>query len=149
MLLTQRNFSLPLVVRMQNDMERLFGDLFAPMSVGNTCSEQLCTPLNIREDDTNYYIDVEIPGVNPDDLNITVTARVLTIEGEKKEETRETGGQYVHSERHFSSFRRTVRLPASVDTEQINAEHSQGVLSIRFGKVAQAVPKRIQVTSAD
>ena len=149
MLLTKRNFSLPLVVRMQNDMERIFGDLFATVPVGNPCSEQLCTPLNIREDDTSYYIDVEIPGVHPDDLAITVTARVLTIEGEKKEETRETGSQCVHSERHFSSFRRTVRLPASVDTEQINAEHGNGVLSIRFGKVAQAVPKRIPITSAN
>jgi HSP20 family protein len=88
---------------------------------------------------------VEIPGVGPEDLDIAVSGSILTISGEKKEENEERGQSIYRSERRFGSFRRSVTLADSVDTENISADYDKGVLTIHLAKSEKAVARRIPV----
>ena len=104
--------------------------------------------LDISETDKEVTIRAEVAGVDPKDLDVSITGNVLTLSGEKKDETEERGENYFHSERTFGSFRRSVQLPASVDPDSVSADHCNGVLCIHLKKVAGAEPKKIPVKSA-
>jgi HSP20 family protein len=84
--------------------------------------------------------------VSAEDFDISVMDDVLSISGEKKEESEETGDNFHRKERRFGSFRRSIALPAGVDTEKISAEYNRGVLTVRLAKVEKAVPKKIEVS---
>lgn len=101
--------------------------------------------LDVSETDTDVTVRVEFPGIDPKDLDVSVSGDRLMISGNKEESSEKKGENYYHSERWFGSFRRSVQLPASVDTEKITAEHKNGVLNISMKKAESAVQKRIPV----
>lgn len=94
------------------------------------------------EDDT-YVLRAELPGLDPDkDIEITVAEGILTIRGERSEETRERD----HSEFHYGSFSRSVSLPAGSKVDQIDAQYRGGVLELRVPMDTSApAPRKIQV----
>jgi len=127
--------------------DRFFGDdrgLTRPDAFGDT---GWVPSLDVSETDTEVSVRAEVPGVDPKDLDISVSGQMLTISGEKKESRESKGESYHQVERRFGSFRRSVQLPASIDTERVSAEHKDGVVMIRLQKRPGAVPKRIPVTS--
>ena len=91
-------------------------------------------------------VRAEVPGVEPKDFDISVSGDVLSISGEKKEESEERRGNVYRSERRFGSFRRHVRLPEAVDTDKIEAEYDKGILTIRLAKSEKVVGRRIPVS---
>lgn len=101
--------------------------------------------VDVTETDREVTVRAEVPGLDPDDLDISVIGQVLTISGEKKESSEKKGEDYYHSERRFGSFRRSVSLPASVDSEKVSAKHKNGVVTIVLPKVESERPKRIPV----
>jgi HSP20 family protein len=104
--------------------------------------------LEVRETDEHYLVRAEIPGLDPKDLDVQLQGDVLVISGEKRAETRDERETWAYSERAYGSFRRAVRLPMPVDPERVQAEHKNGVVTIRLEKSAAARPKRIQVNGA-
>ena len=94
-------------------------------------------------------VRAEVPGVNPDNIEVTVTGRVLTIAGEKQAGAQDNQERVHHAERCFGSFRRVIKLPTDVDKESITASHVNGVLEIRLNKSQSVIPKRIQVKVAN
>jgi HSP20 family protein len=82
----------------------------------------------------NYEINIELPGVSSEDIDIDVNDGMLSIKGEKHFERKEEGKTYFFSERSFGSFQRSFRLPADTDPDKINAEFKDGVLTIRVPK---------------
>jgi len=104
--------------------------------------------LDVTETDTDVTVRVELPGVDPKNLEVSVSGDRLTIAGEKEESSENKGENFYHTERRFGSFKRSVQLPASVDAEKITAEHKIGVLTIAMKKVEGAVHKRIPVKSS-
>lgn len=136
--------------KMKRDVERLFDRM--RMEFGSTLSSGLSTlgpSLDISETEDTVVVRVELPGVDPDDVQISVTDQTLYLRGEKKLE-HVTGGVHFHRvERRFGSFSRTVDLPCPVEVEEIEATYEKGVLMIvmpkrRDKKEREAV--KLQVT---
>lgn len=101
--------------------------------------------VDVAESDQEVTVRVEIPGIDPKDLDVSITGNQLVLAGEKKE-TAEHEGKDVHiSETRYGSFRRTVPLPADVDAENVEAACANGVLTIRLKKIQAAPPRRIEV----
>jgi HSP20 family protein len=101
--------------------------------------------LDLSETDTHVIVKAEIPGVDPKAIDITLAGNLLTIAGKKEESSERKGESYFHSERRFGSFRRSIQLPAYVDSEKVSADHAHGVLTIQLEKQASATPKRVAV----
>jgi HSP20 family protein len=103
--------------------------------------------VDIYEDEHNLVLKLEIPGVNEDDLNVSLENNTLTISGERKFEKEEKEENFHRIERRFGSFTRTFRLPNTVDTEKVEAGYDKGILKVTLGKRAEAKPKQIKVGS--
>jgi HSP20 family protein len=99
--------------------------------------------INIREEDEAYVLSALVPGLQAEDLNIQVLDDVLRIEGEYKLDESE----YLLRELPNGSFTRTLRLPAAIDADSVEAKISEGVLTLRLPKAESARPKKIQVTA--
>jgi HSP20 family protein len=101
--------------------------------------------LDISERKDAYLVTVELPGVEPDDLQITLEDGLVTIQGERHFAHDSSEQQFHRIERRYGAFRRSITLPAQVQAEQIEASFENGVLQIVVPKMEEATPKRIQV----
>ena len=121
--------------RLRKDMDRLFSRLrngFGAPPWPGEALEGLYIDLLERED--ALTVRVEIPGINPEDLKISITNDRLTISGEKSEERIDDSRYYYRVERRFGSFSRTIRLPRKVEIDNIEATYKKGVLNIVMPK---------------
>jgi HSP20 family protein len=101
--------------------------------------------LDLSESDKEVTIRAELPGIEPDDVEINVTGNVLTLRGEKKQEHEEKKRDYHYVERQYGSFHRSVQLPAGVDPDKVDAAYKNGVLTVTIAKRPDALPKKIKV----
>jgi HSP20 family protein len=126
---------------LRREIDRLFEDTFT--RDGNNWTPAV----DIKESDNDIRIDLELPGLRPEDVEITAENGLLTIRGEKRSERKEgEEGRFHVVERSYGTFMRTFTLPQGVDENQIQAEFSDGVLSVRIPKAALPQPKRIQIS---
>jgi HSP20 family protein len=105
--------------------------------------------VDVFEDKDAVRIAVEVPGVNPDDIKISLEQNVLTISGEKQQVSEEKTERVHRYERAYGSFTRSFTLPSSVDVDRIEAHTDNGVLSIMIPKAEKAKPRQIQVKAAN
>ncbi|MDI6693735.1 MAG: Hsp20/alpha crystallin family protein [Anaerolineales bacterium] len=103
--------------------------------------------LDVAETDDEFLVKASLPGINPDDLEITYNNNVLTIQGEIKEEKDVEQHRYHLRERRYGNFSRSISLPATVKADAIQATYEAGVLTLHLPKVEEAKPKRIAVKS--
>jgi HSP20 family protein len=101
--------------------------------------------LDISERKDAYLVTVELPGIKPEDLDITMEDGLLTIQGERQFTSESSEQQFHRVERRYGAFRRSITLPAHVMAEGIQASFEDGVLQILVPKAEEAKPKRIQV----
>ena len=101
--------------------------------------------VDITETDKEFVIKAEIPEVKKEDVKVTVENGVLTIRGERKQETEEKGKKFHRVERHYGSFIRSFTLPDNVDPANIKASFKDGMLGLQIQKTAEAKPKSIEV----
>jgi HSP20 family protein len=101
--------------------------------------------LDVSESDDAVLVDVEIPGIDPSDLDISVTGDVLTIRGEKRDETGQPGRNFHRVERRYGQFTRTLTLPAAVNADQVEAKARFGILTIRLPKREDAKARRVEI----
>ncbi|MHB0956007.1 MAG: Hsp20/alpha crystallin family protein [Pirellulaceae bacterium] len=130
--------------RLHDEMNRVFGRFGnGSRGVGRTAYP----PLNLWEDEGNYYVEAELPGSNLDSLEIYVTHdRQLHIKGERQQPQAESERATWHrQERGYGSFQRLMELPGSVDSEKVTAEFSDGVLTLTLPKLEEAKARRIEV----
>jgi HSP20 family protein len=112
---------------------------------GSATATAWAPALDISERKDAYLVTVELPGVEADDLEITMEDGLLTIQGERHF-AHDSSEQHFHRvERRYGAFRRSITLPAQVLAEQIEASFDNGVLQILVPKMEEAKPKRIQV----
>jgi HSP20 family protein len=102
-------------------------------------------PVDVYEDEHNLVLKLEVPGVNEEDLNVSVENDTLTIQGERKFEKEEKEENFHRIERRYGSFTRTFKLPNTVDTDKVEAGYEKGILKITLAKRAEAKPKQIKV----
>lgn len=136
------------MLSLRNAMDQLFDSAFvgAPWDWQGLTAE---LPLDVAENPDEYLVKASLPGINPDDLEITFNERTLTIKGEfKAEETREDV-RYHLRERRFGSFARSLTLPTPVKSDAIEARYEAGVLTLRLPKTEEVKAKRIAVRSGD
>lgn len=94
--------------------------------------------VDITERDKSYEVTAELPGIDEKDIDVKFADGVLTIKGEKKEETEEKQKDYYRSERRFGSFQRSFRVPDGVEADKIEANFKNGILSVVLPKSAEA-----------
>lgn len=137
----------------QRRMNRLFEDFFnepfglAPM---RELGQNFMPRVDVVEDEKEFRVTAELPGMDEKDIDITLDREVLTIRGEKSSEINEEKGQYRRIERSFGSFERQIPLGMEVDANKVDAEFKQGLLTITLPKPAEAVSraKKIAVKKA-
>jgi HSP20 family protein len=103
--------------------------------------------LDVAETEDHYVVKASLPGMDPDDLEITYNNNLLTIKGEVKEEKDVDEQRYHLRERRYGTFSRSITLPATVKADAIEASYETGVLTLRLPKAEEAKPKRIPVHS--
>ena len=114
-------------------------------SEGNDRATAWAPALDISERKDAYLVTVELPGLEPEDLDITMEDGLLTIQGERHFAHDSSEQQFHRVERRYGAFRRSITLPAHVMAEGIEASFEDGVLQILVPKTEEAKPKRIQV----
>src|SRR5690349_19265401 len=134
------------VFGLRREIDRLFEDAFGGDS---RRSGGWSPPVDIREDNKEIVLEVELPGIRPSDVEVTAENGVLTIRGEKQTPSTEgTEGRYHVIERTFGSFTRSFQLPSGVDERRIEADFTDGLLNVRIPKAALAQPRRIEIRNS-
>jgi len=105
--------------------------------------------VDIAEDEKEYTVRAELPGLDPEDLEVSISGGHLILAGEKKESTERQGKDFYHTESRFGAFHRTIPLPDAVDPESVEAEYANGVLVVHLKKSPAAAAKRIDVKGRD
>lgn len=131
---------------LRSDMNRLF-DRFAvgsfpslPYMFGPAVREDaILMDVDVRDNGKEIVIEAELPGVDEKDLSVSMSDGMLTIKGEKKFEHEEEKENYQRMERYFGSFRRSMRLPDSIDEDKVEAKLDKGVLMVKIAKRPEAV----------
>ncbi len=101
--------------------------------------------IDVKENEKDFTIHAELPGLSKDDFKLTVENNSLTLEGEKKVAKEEKSDNAYRSERRYGAFKRVFRLTDSVDSKKIAADYTNGILSITVPKTEKAKPKQIEV----
>ena len=101
--------------------------------------------LDVSETGNAYNVSVELPGLDPKDVDVSLENNVLTIRGEKKQEEEKKDKNYHRIERRYGTFTRSLRLPAEVDAEKIEANYQNGVLHVDLPKTEKSKPKRLEI----
>ena len=130
-----------------NEINRLFDYPFTGMRRnGKQVATADWTPaVDIKEDENQYLLYADVPGVEAKDIDITTEKGVLTIKGERYSETKEEHEGYKRIERSRGSFQRSFTLPDTADADKIAAKNKNGVLEIVIPKHAQVQPRKVTV----
>lgn len=130
-------------------LNRLQRELEQGTAEGSTATAEWAPAVDIKEEADKFVLHADIPGVKPEEIDISMEAGVLTIKGEKKTEALTEKENYKRVERTYGSFYRRFSLPDTADAEAISAVSKNGVLEITIPKRESVQPKKISVSSAD
>jgi HSP20 family protein len=130
---------------MCNAMDRLFEEGFPGPMTRALWDVPSAPGMDLYQTDDAVVVKMGLPGVEPEDIQVSVTDGVLTIRGEVKEEKEEKEKTYRLRERRYGSFSRSVTLPSNVNVEKSDAQFENGVLTLSFPKAEEAKPKTIVV----
>jgi HSP20 family protein len=103
--------------------------------------------MDVKEEADGYSVMTSLPGVNPDEIDISFHEDVLTISAETKTEERQEGARYVLQERRYGKFSRSLRLPSNVDADKVTANYENGVLKVFVPKSEVAQPRKIAINT--
>lgn len=124
------------------NIDRLFEEFFRTTAVGVPSTGTFVPSLEVEETEDAYLLRVELPGVDPNQMELDITGDVLNLRGEKRQDEE---GKYYCCERRYGRFARSVRLPPGVDTSNITAEYRNGVLEVKIPKTEEAKARKIPV----
>ncbi len=132
---------------MRQVMDRMFDEDMFRLAGGwdRSGGEAVSLALDVAEKDDAYVVKASLPGVNPEDVDITLADNVLTIRGETKADNEIKEEHYHLRERRFGSFTRSVALPNAVDADKIEAVNENGVLTLTLPKAESVKPRKIEV----
>lgn len=134
------------MLNMRREMDRLFDNFFAPFATSEwETPTQWGLAVDVSENDDAYMVKASVPGVNPEDIEVTLTDNVLTISGASKGDIETEGEKYHVRERRYGHFSRTLTLPTAPKADAIEAIHTNGVLTLTLPKAEETKPKRITI----
>lgn len=131
---------------LRNELDRLFDLPFAAATAESPWVSGWTPALDVYEDKDQFVVKIELPGMDKEDIEVSLHDGSLTLSGERKNEhtTEEEQGVY-RSERFFGRFQRTLDLPGAVDPGKVKADYRDGILTVTLAKAEEAKPRRISV----
>jgi HSP20 family protein len=133
------------LVSLRDAMDRLFEDSFVTPRSWAAPFATSEPSIDVYETGNDVEVKATLPGIKPENVDITLTGDMLTITGETKEETEQKDKNYLRRERRYGSFSRTVSLPEGLEGDKAEAKFDNGVLTLTIPKSEQIKPKKIQV----
>jgi HSP20 family protein len=131
--------------RLQREVNRLFSDSFS-LAGGRTAPSY--PAMNVWTNEEGAVITAELPGVNPEDIDISVVGDTLTLAGNRKPDELQEGERYHRRERSYGRFSRTFQLPYQVEPDKVEAVFEKGVLQISLPRAEVDKPKKIAIKAA-
>ncbi len=130
---------------LQNEINSVFDDFFGNRFDMETLSKTKWPTLEIKEDEKEYKVKAEIPGLAEEDINLVISDNTLEISGERKDEKEEEKNGTSYSEMSYGSFYRTIPFECEVDTEKVKAKMKDGILKVTVAKADNANTKRRKI----
>jgi len=127
-----------------NNVDSIFDD-FLNKNVSQPADTQISPRINVEENDNDWLISAELPGVEKEDVKVNFQDNVLTITGEKKFENEDKSKNYHKVERSYGKFSRSLNINSAILTDKIDASYKDGILNITLPKAEEAKPKLIDV----
>lgn len=131
--------------QVRREMLRLL-DTVAGDTVGEVNSG-VFPPMNITQDNDNFYLRAEVPGIKPNELSISAVRNRLSLAGKREIQREHERVSYHRKERAEGSFNRTVTLPTEVDADRVDARYADGILTLTLPKAEETKPRQITVRS--
>ncbi len=134
------------------EMERRFDELLGwPASPGAwrrvPAEVEWMPPIEMFEKDDKLVVKAELPGINKDEIDISVVGETMTIKGGRKTETEIKQESYYCCKRSYGSFVRSITLPSAVHTNKIEANLENGILEVTLSKAAEVKPKKVEISA--
>jgi HSP20 family protein len=135
------------MMTLRQAMDRLFEDSFVrPAGFSSLSVPDIA--IELKETDAEVVIKAELPGVKPEEVDVSIAEGVLTIKGEHKEEKEEKEASYYRRELKYGSFSRSIGLPVAVNADQADAVFENGILILTLPKAEEAKPRQIKVKTS-
>ena len=135
---------------LQRQLNKMFDDALTPASLAADFGNFSKVPAaELTETDDNLVLKLEIPGMNPADIDIEATAKSISISGERKSETTEETEGKTRSEFRYGSFQRVIPLPARIQNTEVKAEYKDGILHLTLPKAEAEKNKVVKVNLLD
>lgn len=120
-------------------LDTVAGETFGGVGAG------VFPPMNITQDDDNFYLRAEVPGIKPNELSISAVRNRVSIAGKREIQREHERVSYHRKERAEGAFNRTVTLPTEVDAERVDARYADGILTLTLPKAEETKPRQITV----
>lgn len=133
------------MVTLRDAMDRLFAESFVRPGSAFPMFGMEGPAVDMYQNKDEIVVKAAIPGIKPEDIDISVAGDLLTIKGETKEEEKIEEGSYIRKERRYGQFVRELNLPTQVNADKAKAEFEHGVLTLRLPKAEAVKPKSITV----
>ena len=134
------------VLSLREAMNQLVEESF--VRPGNGRGQGFVPALDLSETKDGFLVEAAVPGLKPEDLEITVENNILSIKGEIRQQSEDKQRNYHRTERHFGAFQRTIGLPKTVKADAIKASLEHGVLKLEIPKAEEVKPRKISVNVA-
>jgi HSP20 family protein len=137
------------MVSLRSAMDRLFEDSFvSPVSWRTVAGGETVTPaIDVHETQDDIVVTAVLPGIAPEDVDITMTGQSLTLRGEFKTDDSVEREQYLYRERRFGTFSRSLQLPVRVEGDRAEATFTNGILTLRIPKAEEVKPRQIRINA--
>lgn len=133
------------MLSLREAMSQLFEDSVVAPGTLRRGQGGFAPALDVSETEDSYRVEVAVPGLKPEDLQITFENNVLSIKGELRQESEDKKRNYHRTERRYGSFQRTIALPSTVKADAIQAALTNGILRLDIPKAEEVKPRRITV----
>ena len=129
----------------QREMNRLFEDMLAPSPRDDSFGAAFSPAAEIEETEDSYLLKLEVPGMEPGDIDIEVTAEAVSIKGERKTETKEESGGMTRTEFRYGQFQRVIPLPGRINNQDVSADYKNGILHLALPKAEEEKNRVVKV----
>lgn len=129
----------------QREMNRLFEDMLAPAVKGDGLGSVFSPAAELEETEEDYRLKLEVPGMEPGDIDIEVTAEAVSIKGERKTETKEENDGVTRTEFRYGQFQRVIPMPGRVNNQNVAAEYKNGILHLTLPKAEEEKTRVVKV----
>lgn len=135
------------MVDMQRQLDRVFDEMNNNFTQSDWTQTGNWLAFDIHENEDNYIVETDLPGIDPDNIGVTLHENTLTVTAEINREELQEGERQLISERRYGRFQRSVRLPETVDADKVEANFENGVLMLTIAKSEATKPRQISVNS--